>query len=63
MGAVRATEPHYFLYMGIWLCISCFGVAFQCYILWYYKKTGKKLNPKLQEAVDKFGYGKTADQI
>lgn len=63
VGAVWATEPHYFVYMGIWLCMSCVGVAFQCYILWYYKKTGKQLNPKLQEAVDNFKHGKTADEI
>ena len=47
VGAVNATEPNYYLYMGIWLCMSCLGVAFQCYILWYYKKTGKKVNPKI----------------
>lgn len=40
-GAIIATEPNYFLYMGFWLVSSGFGVVFQCYILWYYKKTGK----------------------
>ena len=51
------------MYMGIWLVMSCVGVASQCYILWYYKKTGKKINPKLQEAIDNFEYGRSADQI
>ena len=63
VGAVIATEPNYFMYMGIWLVMSCVGVASQCYILWYYKKTGKKINPKLQEAIDNFEYGRSADQI
>ena len=61
VGAVIGTEPNYFLYMGIWLCMSCIGVAFQCYILWHYKKTGKRLSPKIQDAVDNFQYGKTAE--
>ena len=61
VGAVITTEPNFFLYMIVWLGMSCLGVAFQCYILWHYKKTGKKLNPKIQEAVDNFEYGKSAD--
>ena len=41
VGAVIGTEPNYFLYMGVWLAMSCIGVAFQCYVLWHYKKSGK----------------------
>lgn len=62
IGAVTATEPSFYLYMTIWLSMSIVGVIFQCMILWYYKKSGKKLHPRLQEAVDKFQFGQTAEQ-
>ena len=61
-GAVNGTEPYFFLYMGIWLSMSCIGVVTQCYTLLYLKKSGKQLKPKLQEAVDKFEYGRSAKQ-
>ena len=62
MGAVTATEPNFYLLMGIWMSFSAIGVVFQCMILWYYKKTGKPVHPRLQEAVDKFEYGRSAAQ-
>ena len=63
IGAIVTTEPNFFLYMGVWLVCSTIGVAFQCMTLLYFKNRGKQLKPGLQEAVDNFRYGRTAEQI
>ena len=62
-GAVTRQEPYFYLYMSAWLFLSCIGMVMQCFILWYYKKTGKPLHPRLKEAVDAFDFGRTAEQI
>lgn len=62
-GAVTGTEPYFYVYMGVWLVMSCIGVITQCYTLWYFKKSGKQLSPKVQEAIDKFEFGRSASQI
>ena len=63
VGAVTAQEPYFYIYMTAWLCCSCIGVVMQCLILWHYKKTGKPVHPRIKEAVEKFEYGRTAEQI
>ena len=51
-GAVDGSMlPSYFLALGVWLSISIIGAVFQFYVLWYYKKTGKEIHPRLSEAV------------
>ena len=42
--------------------MSSLGVFIQCMTLWHYKKTGKEIHPKLQDAVINFQYGRTAEQ-
>ena len=58
-GAIVTTEPYFFLYMLVWFLMAIIGVVTQCFTLWHFKRVGKQLRPKLQEAIDKFEYGKT----
>ena len=47
----------------MWLLASCLGSAFQFWHLWHFKKKGKILKQRhLQEAIDKFEYGRTAEE-
>ena len=42
---------------------ACLGIVFQCWNLWHFKKKGKYLKKKsLQEAIDKFEFGRTAEK-
>ena len=62
-GAVdKSATSGFFIAIGSWMCISMIGAVFQFYILWYYKKTGKEIHPRLREAVETFEYGRTAEQ-
>lgn len=47
IGAVTSQEPNFYMLMGIWVSLSAIGTVFQCMILWYYKKTGKPVHPRL----------------
>ena len=61
--AVRHVDSNFYMYIGMWALASCLGIAFQCWHLWHFKKKGKILKKKsLQEAIDKFEYGRTAEE-
>ena len=61
-GAITEVQTSYYMYVGIWIILSALGTLFQCGFLWYYKSRGKQLHFRVQEAVDTFEYGRTADQ-
>ena len=63
VGAIRFVDQNFYWYIGLWLLTACFGILFQCWHLWHFKKKGKVLKKQhLQEAIDKFEYGRTAEE-
>mmetsp|Transcript_36448 Transcript_36448/g.47833 ORF Transcript_36448/g.47833 Transcript_36448/m.47833 type:complete len:131 (+) Transcript_36448:973-1365(+) len=60
-GAVTKIDDNFKIYMFGWICLSAVGIVLQCTLLWYLKKTGRRLHPNLKKAVDAFEHGRTAE--